>query len=1349
MSVKRMLMILCLALGAAAVSAVTATPETTTAQDQYPYVDVAVSLSNCGGSIIERVKVCLTIANLGTFPAYDVEVTVEQNAETTTGSTYQIAAAALPSGVSFSEPLAIPGIPALTQSGVLTVAELPAMQSYTVSLDTTTTLLWKNSAKITRMGSYESPLHRGNNEDEIWLLTFNGNSYTNDAAYHTTATMDPVKDGASSVRIVVQTGHKFTSHRTGSRARFQDGCVDVALPAGIAPKPMASATVSLYRLGITTLLPFDRGITYQSGESCGDSSSDDVSGSFEIGDSFTYTIRYIKFEISLPVTVTDEAVAEGRCVRVEIFAEPEPGPGEHDDDPRDNVSEACPPRPELFSEGEVDIFTIYDCFARKTAPCDGTDGVRVRAVNRNADPDVIMAPGTTFVQVRDPVARVYDSYVRNNVQQSVTDATTVSWQTATDAHNNFTGTRAGVKIFFSRDPFNDQLDNWVRVAGEHITVKSLEEGNPPGDMHIRGGSGSAFTKMNSGNSWTATYRGINRKTNQISPSSWFAEFEELGTYVLKYTTVANRDDTNGDCQTKYLPTGVTAAYCDTETYIFHVGPIAELEVRDGGASHDAAPHQTAFTVVAVNNGSDVAVDAEVEIDLSSLPAGVTVADHVASDGTYANGTWSLGDLKTPGRRRGAGLPEHPTLTLILSGAGATTVTATATLSIANNYSVCIDSDGDDVTLTSPSETACTTEDSTNSWHSGTVYDYQAGNNTVELTARPGSSAPREGQPTGLETMGDPPSLVVLKWPTVPTVNGVPVKHYHVQKWAPDDTDPLDGEWEDQTPDKVLITMWVDESPGEDPQYRVRAVNGPGVPGPWSERVYGKQEQVKDAGVEVDLDPDTAGDQHELTVEEGDEFEYTVKLTAQPSYLVFIRVDAGAGLTADLPRPPSYELPSGVNADDLIIFHLSDWDTAQRVKVTVDESLEIDAARDVTIRHVLTPVGGFNRLAGYDGVTVPELTLTVNDTTYQRAGFHSLGEKTLLVETDGTETYTIRPTVRPTKDVTITLASSNTDVATIDTDPDTAGDQNTITFRPRDFRAELVTLADGTELYAAPVSGNVPGEITVTGVGAGDASITITGVNDLDFNRNLTDAAQAVKVDAPKPTVSPPEFPTAPIMGQEATVDMIPAFSYTAPEATDPNGDNITYTASLTDGSPLPAWLTFTPSTRKFTGTPRVCDAPASYSITVTATDDGPIPQSASKSFTLTVAGTGALPWHQTVSKEDYARYAEENNAEPPFDELYNRPPLFLEGESATRSVAGSSTPPTDVGAPFVACDPDGDALLYNYLDGANFSLNAATGQLTTKSGVTYDKAAYDFNVIVEEQREAGYLSGIAVTVTIE
>lgn len=64
------------------------------------------------------------------------------------------------------------------------------------------------------------------------------------------------------------------------------------------------------------------------------------------------------------------------------------------------------------------------------------------------------------------------------------------------------------------------------------------------------------------------------------------------------------------------------------------------------------------------------------------------------------------------------------------------------------------------------------------------------------------------------------------------------------------------------------------------------------------------------------------------------------------------------------------------------------------------------------------------------------------------------------------------------------------------------------------------------------------------------------------------------------------------------------FSFQIPENTfsDPDtSDVLTYSATLSDGSPIPAWLTFTPGNRTFTGTPAASDV-GSIAVRVTVTD---------------------------------------------------------------------------------------------------------------------------------------------------
>ena len=156
-----------------------------------------------------------------------------------------------------------------------------------------------------------------------------------------------------------------------------------------------------------------------------------------------------------------------------------------------------------------------------------------------------------------------------------------------------------------------------------------------------------------------------------------------------------------------------------------------------------------------------------------------------------------------------------------------------------------------------------------------------------------------------------------------------------------------------------------------------------------------------------------------------------------------------------------------------------------------------------------------------------------------------------------------------------------------------------------------TLADGTAFptwlsfnpttrtfSGTPVNGDVGSlEVTVTATDTGNLSasdslgLTVTNVNDA-------------------PTVANP------IVDQSAQPGA--AFAFTVPTNTfadvDP-GDQLTFGATLADGSALPAWLSFNGTTRAFSGTPSSGDAGLA-NIKVTATDTGSL--SVSDLFDLTV-----------------------------------------------------------------------------------------------------------------------------------
>lgn len=102
----------------------------------------------------------------------------------------------------------------------------------------------------------------------------------------------------------------------------------------------------------------------------------------------------------------------------------------------------------------------------------------------------------------------------------------------------------------------------------------------------------------------------------------------------------------------------------------------------------------------------------------------------------------------------------------------------------------------------------------------------------------------------------------------------------------------------------------------------------------------------------------------------------------------------------------------------------------------------------------------------------------------------------------------------------------------------------------------------------------------------------------------------------EPANSPPLL-SSPIPDQ--TIATGAAYAYTLPAATfsDPDpADILSYSATLANGSPLPPWLTFNPTTRAFSGTPADADA-STLQVRVTATD--PASATVSDTFSLTVS----------------------------------------------------------------------------------------------------------------------------------
>jgi hypothetical protein len=197
-------------------------------------------------------------------------------------------------------------------------------------------------------------------------------------------------------------------------------------------------------------------------------------------------------------------------------------------------------------------------------------------------------------------------------------------------------------------------------------------------------------------------------------------------------------------------------------------------------------------------------------------------------------------------------------------------------------------------------------------------------------------------------------------------------------------------------------------------------------------------------------------------------------------------------------------------------------------------------------------------------------------------------------------------------------------------------------RPRAASGALILLSLNTVAENASVGATI-GTLSVSG---GSGSYTFTETADPDSKFSITGASlkvgaalnyeaatfHTVTVQADNGVDTPlsrlfnifvtniNEAPTVAnvIPDQDATQDVAFSFQFASNTFADVDaGDTLTYTATKSDNSALPAWLTFTAATRTFSGTPDSGDV-GTLSVKVTATDGGAL--SVTDTFDIVVAG---------------------------------------------------------------------------------------------------------------------------------
>ena len=209
--------------------------------------------------------------------------------------------------------------------------------------------------------------------------------------------------------------------------------------------------------------------------------------------------------------------------------------------------------------------------------------------------------------------------------------------------------------------------------------------------------------------------------------------------------------------------------------------------------------------------------------------------------------------------------------------------------------------------------------------------------------------------------------------------------------------------------------------------------------------------------------------------------------------------------------------------------------------------------------------------------------------------------------------------------------------------------------------------------------------------------TNSDVGALDVTVTATDGGQATATDTFTLTVTNTnDAPTVAnaIADQTIAEDSTLNFQFASDVFSDVDaGDSLTYTATLSNGSALPSWLSFNAATRTFSGTPTNSDVGA-LDVTVTATDGGQA--TATDTFTLTVTNTNDAPTvanaiaDQTIAEDSTLNFQFASDVFSDVDAgdsltytatLSNGSalPSWLSFNAATRTFSGTPTN-SDVGA---------------------------------------------------------------------
>ena len=780
---------------------------------------VEMEFRNYVGNVNDNYALVIRVGNAGNRDAQDVVVTLEVKGRISAVSAY-----APPEGTWLEDKS---GNPLSTKDYVSTliwkIPRLDGQSHYDLGMSqsgraTRSRVGWLD-ATVTS-ATLESATRQQNNRHRLW------ETFSSGRTRHRSSPDYWVEVGVADRSPAAGDTVNFTV-KVRSDDRFTDGCVNIRLTEGLTlPDPSTETfTKKVSETALETPATGHSFVTSATRE-CGDKSG---GARFYLLPANTADYESI---MTLPVTVKSGFVVSEQCLTAEVFANPPAGSLLGMDDGSDNWAQGClrPAPRQVIDDGDVAAWTLYAC--KDSVPdneCDTAAEVQVEVFANTLEPKELghndrhiessLSNHTALIHIKDAPGRVFDAPGASN-NKSITGATTVSWQTATAQSTNFAGTRAGPTVGTYRAPVNAYIDNWTN---HHPTLRlsGLNEKDPPGSMGLRSrGTGNRLWDLLSSSNKSAkraTPFPLSRTSSVFS--KLLVEFDQLGTYVVDYDVDMLHATIDDDSD------GVKDTFSGTVRTIFHVGPIADLGVQDGGASPDATTDQVAFSVVASNHRDEVAPLGKVEVELPAGARGLrTVPANTGVFHPNANPpkwTWDVGDLEWGDNLDyQGGWADGQPVTLIVDRVP---VGATAEAKVTYDpYEVCIGSDG--ANAAASTEAGCDGISGA-MWRTGTVFDVDDQNDAATLTARRGLSgaASGEGVPTNPGVQTQTQTITTVSWDEVKYLYGFPVTNYEVQG--------LGSDWI-MLDDKVAENEYQEVGAGR-PAYRVRAVNLAGVKGPWS------------------------------------------------------------------------------------------------------------------------------------------------------------------------------------------------------------------------------------------------------------------------------------------------------------------------------------------------------------------------------------------------------------------------------------------------------------------------------------------------------------------------------------